>query len=79
MSFEEKLLKESDYKNFLDIIKKEDSKLYDISKQFSELTSETKRILDTIKEKSEDRKKGHGVSGEEHQRVDHHKSIPRNI
>jgi hypothetical protein len=53
LGLEQRILKEEDYRKFLAVVKVEDDKLYDISKTFSDLTSETKRILDTIKQKSE--------------------------
>jgi hypothetical protein len=79
LGLEKKLLKEDDYKNFLEIVKTEDKKLFEISKTFAELTTETKRILDTINEKSDQRKKDHGVEGEEHQAIDHHRFLPQDV
>jgi len=78
LGLETKLLKTEDYKKFLDVIKDEDKKLYEISKSFSDLTTETKRVLDTIKEKSEGRKKEFGVT-EDHQHVDHHRHLPQDV
>jgi len=52
-SFEKKLLKEEDYALFIGQIKKEDETLMEISTKFSDLTTEAKRILDTIKSKSD--------------------------
>ena len=49
-------MKESDYAYFLDEIKKEEVTLKEISQKFYELTSETKRILDEVKDKSTQRK-----------------------
>ena len=59
--FEKILMKDSDYQFFLDEIKKEDGTLKEISQKFFELTAESKRILDEIKEKSTQRKKDFGV------------------
>lgn len=72
-------MKEDDYRALLALMQEEDKKLYDISKQFSDLTTETKRILDTIKDKSTERKKNYNVNDESEQKVDHHRAIPRNI
>ena len=46
---------EHDYQVFLDKIKEEDQRLYELSQKFAELTSEAKKILDEIKVKSSDR------------------------
>ena len=82
-AFESKILSEKDYQNFLDIIKKEDEKLNDISKTFSDITLETKRILDTIRDKSNDRRRKYGIKdGDEfdvHQNVDHHRDLPYDV
>jgi hypothetical protein len=54
-------MKESDYQFFLDTIKGEEKTLKEISQKFFEMTSETKRILDEVREKSDNRKEAHGV------------------
>jgi hypothetical protein len=59
--FEKILMKDTDYQFFLDEVKKEDVTLKEISQKFFELTAESKRILDEIKEKSTQRKKDFGV------------------
>jgi Zn-dependent M32 family carboxypeptidase len=69
---------EHDYQVFLDKIKEEDQRLYELSQKFADLTTEAKKILDEIKTKSFDRKKEHGIED----KVDvnnHHRIIPREI
>lgn len=68
---------EHDYQIFLDKIKEEDQRLYELSQKFSELTSEAKKILDEIKVKSTDRQAQHGVEGVDVK--NHHKILPREI
>jgi hypothetical protein len=51
------LMTEHDYQVFLDKIKEEDQRLYELSQKFADLTTEAKKILDDIKTKSYDRKK----------------------
>lgn len=46
------LMTEHDYQVFLDKIKEEDQRLYELSQKFAELTSEAKKVLDEIKNKS---------------------------
>ena len=78
--FEKVLMKDSDYQSFLDEIKKEDVTLKEISQKFFELTSESKRILDEIKQKSTDRKAEFGVSENDGQtRSNHHKKFPERV
>lgn len=55
------LLTEDDYIHFLNQVKQQDNKLYDLSQKFATLTSEAKKILDSLKEKSENRKKSFGI------------------
>jgi len=49
------LLKEEDYMYFLDQVKNQDNQLYDISLKFSDITKEAKKILDSLKDKSDTR------------------------
>lgn len=59
------LLTEVDYRHFLDQVKMQDNKLYDLSAKFAMLTKEAKKILDSLKDKSEDRKKAFGIDENE--------------
>lgn len=68
---------EHDYQVFLDKIKEEDQRLYELSQKFSELTSEAKKILDEIRDKSSDRMQQHGVEGVDVK--NHHKILPRDV
>lgn len=52
---ESRLLKEEDYRKFLDYVQKEDDKLYELSSKFAQLSGEAKRILDDLKDKSAQR------------------------
>lgn len=71
-------MKEEDYKYFLDEIKKEEVTLKEISQKFYELTTETKRILDDLKDKSTKRKEEHGVADTDgHTRSNHHRTFPK--
>ena len=70
---------EHDYQVFLDKIKEEDQRLYELSQKFSELTTEAKKVLDEIKAKSTERKTQHGVeSGRVDSRTSH-RIVPREI
>ena len=71
------LMTEQDYQIFLDKIKEEDQRLYELSQKFADLTSEAKKILDEIKAKSNDRQKQHGVTGVDVK--NHHRILPREI
>jgi hypothetical protein len=75
--FEKHLLHEDDYNNFLEVAKEDDKKLYEASVLFADLTKETKRILDTVKGKSDERKKSYGVDGDDIKA--HHKPLPKEI
>ena len=78
--FEKVLMKESDYAYFLDEIKKEEVTLKEISQKFYELTSETKRILDEVKDKSTQRKEQHGVKESDgYTRSNHHRKFPQRV
>jgi Zn-dependent M32 family carboxypeptidase len=68
---------EHDYQIFLDKIKEEDQRLYDLSQKFAELTAEAKKVLDEIKDKSKERQTQHGVEGIDVK--NHHKILPREI
>lgn len=46
---------EHDYQIFLDKIKEEDQRLYELSQKFADLTAEAKKVLDEIKVKSKER------------------------
>jgi hypothetical protein len=46
-------MKEDDYKFFLTHVHNQGKQLYDLSVKFSDLTKEAKRILDTIRDKSD--------------------------
>lgn len=73
-------MKDSDYQFFLDEIKKEEATLKEISQKFFELTSESKRILDDIKGKSQKRKEDFGVAELDGQtRSSHHKKFPDRV
>ena len=77
-NLERLLIHEDNYRHFLDQLKEQDAQLFDISTKFSELTKEAKRILDTIKEKSEARKQQHGV--QEGEKIsNHHRSLPKKV
>jgi hemerythrin superfamily protein len=71
------LLTEHDYQVFLDKIKEEDQKLYELSQKFADLTAEAKKILDDIKSKSKDRQQQFGVEGVDVK--NHHRILPREI
>lgn len=75
-AFEQQLLKDSDYALFIGQIKQEDATLFEISQKFTDLTSEAKRILDSIKGKSDQRKE---EKGGENNFIDHHKPFPRDV
>lgn len=49
------LMREEDYQFFLDKVKNQDNQLYDISLKFSDITKEAKKILDSLKDKSQSR------------------------
>ena len=69
---------EQDYQVFLQKVKQEDERLYELSQKFSDLTTEAKKILDEIRDKSTERQKQHGV----YEKVDvksHHKILPRDV
>lgn len=71
------MLTEHDYQVFLDKIKEEDQKLYELSQKFADLTAEAKKILDDIKSKSKDRQQQFGVEGVDVK--NHHRILPREI
>lgn len=76
------LLTEADYTHFLEQVKQQDNRLYDLSQKFATLTSEAKKILDSLKDKSENRKKSFGIdeSQGQYEKVQtHHKSLPREL
>lgn len=76
------LLTETDYRYFLDRVKQQDNKLYDLSQKFADLTSEAKKILDSLKDKSEERKKSFGIDdsqGKYEKVTVHHKPLPREL
>ena len=68
---------EHDYQVFLDKIKEEDQRLYELSQKFAELTSEAKKVLDEIKDKSQNRQQQHGIEGVDVK--NHHRILPREI
>lgn len=71
-------MKEEDYQFFLDQVKNQDNQLYDISLKFSDITKEAKRILDSLKDKSNSRQEQYGVK-DEAKIENHHKTLPREI
>lgn len=71
------LLKEEDYMYFLDQVKNQDNQLYDISLKFSDITKEAKKILDSLKDKSDTRQEQYG--SKEDKIENHHKTLPREI
>jgi hypothetical protein len=71
------LMTEHDYQIFLDKIKEEDTRLYELSQKFADLTAEAKKVLDEIKNKSKERQIQHGVEGVDVK--NHHKILPREI
>ena len=76
------LLTEIDYLHFLNQVKEQDNKLYELSKKFADITSEAKKILDSLRDKSESRKKAFGIDedkGEYEKVITHHKSLPREL
>jgi len=76
--FETILMKDTDYQEFLNVVKNEDKTLYEISQLFSDLTVEAKRILDDVKGKSDKRKEDFGETAGD-KVVDHHKALPQEI
>lgn len=71
---------EDDYKMFLEQIKKEDNSLVEISQKFADLTHEAKRILDSVKDKSDSRKNFHGIDDQvEETAKHHHKDLPKDL
>jgi hypothetical protein len=78
---EKRLLKEEDYRKFLDYVQKEDDKLYELSTKFATLSGEAKRILDDLKEKSSQRQADFAVQGGTHdnRNEDHHRVLPRDV
>ena len=74
--FEKILLKDSDYKHFIDVVKEDDKSLSEISQKFHDLSIEAKRILDEISAKSDKRKEQHGVYDDDDQSQNHHKPLP---
>jgi hypothetical protein len=76
-NLERVLVHEADYQQILAKLKEQDKELYEISVLFAELTKEAKRILDSIKEKSEGRKRELGR--EEEQPQNHHRSLPEKV
>lgn len=74
------LMTEDDYKMFLTEIKKEDNSLVEISQKFADLTHEAKRILDSVKEKSDKRKKYHEIDDTEDEKTNmHHRDLPKDL
>jgi hypothetical protein len=71
------LMTEHDYQIFLDKIKEEDQRLYELSQKFADLTAEAKKVLDEIKNKSKERQSQHGVEGVDVK--NHHRILPREI
>jgi hypothetical protein len=61
----------------LDKIKEEDTRLYELSQKFADLTAEAKKVLDEIKNKSKERQSQYGVEGVDVK--NHHKILPREI
>jgi len=61
------LLTETDYRYFLEQVKQQDNQLYDLSQKFAALTAEAKKILDSLKAKSENRKLAFGINEDEGQ------------
>ncbi len=76
--FEKILMKEDDYKFFINHVHNQGKQLYDLSAKFSELTKEAKRILDTIRAKSDQRKSDHGVM-EGESTPNHHRELPTDV
>lgn len=72
------LMTENDYRHFLNNVKAQDKQLIEISQKFSELSREAKRVLDSVKDKSESRKTQHGVEGDAHYN-EHHKYLPQDL
>ena len=75
------MLKEEDYRKFLDYVQKEDDKLYELSTKFATLSGEAKRILDDLKEKSAKRQADFAVEGGTHdnRNDNHHRVLPRDV
>jgi len=74
MHLEKILLTENEYNHLLNQVKGEDTTLVEISQKFADLTGETKRILDTIRAKSDARKDAYGIEqGQEDVRSNDHK------
>ena len=77
-NFEKVLMKEEDYKFFLQNVHTQAKQLYELSLKFSEITVEAKRILDSLNEKSDERKKNHGVDAGETVE-NHHRELPPEV
>jgi len=63
-SLEKRLMKKENYEYLIQKVQKEYSLLSEISRKFSELTGEAKRILDNIQKRSQERKESHGIVNE---------------
>jgi hypothetical protein len=58
----------------------EDDKLYDLSTKFTDVSSEAKRILDALKQKSSDRQSSFGIeNGSDDRNQNQHRVLPREI
>lgn len=80
MNLEKILLTEPEYQTLLGQVRNEDTTLVEISQKFADLTGETKRILDTIRDKSDKRKETFGIEGgQEDVRNNDHRQLPKNL
>jgi len=79
MELEDVLLTEEMYMHLLELVKNEDTILVGISQKFAELTQETKKVLDFMKGKSDERKQQHGLEPESQdvKKMDHKRLPPK--
>jgi hypothetical protein len=63
-SLEKRLMKKENYEFLIQKVQAEYALLSEISRKFSELTGEAKKILDSIQQRSQDRKATFGINNE---------------
>ena len=78
-TLEDVLMTEHDYAHLINTVRNQDNMLYEISQKFTDLTKEAKRILDNIKDKSQQRKQNFGVDDGQEKPQNHHRPMPQDV